>query len=404
LRLLGEQVARIAADPWQDEKRELWHRHNRLEKVRPMVLVFPEDAWVEVIGAEHLQVVEPFWRRLEWYLLHLIYRHESLGDDFVIEPELQVLRVVRKGGWGVEPRYVRPAEAKGSVVWEAPLRHQADLRRLHYPEIEVDEEATQRAFDAVSDAFEDILPARIACPVPHVNLIGEATSLRGLEQVLLDMYDEPGFLHDLMGFIEEGHRRQVKYLEDGGYLTLNNGHHYNDSGGLGYTRELPADGLAGRDVELRDLWGFGVAQELSHVSPEQHEEFVLAYQLRLLREFGLNAYGCCEAYTGKFEMLKDNVPRLRRVSVSPWCDTERAARALQDEYIYSWKPNPAHVCTWYDPAQARKDIRQTLGTARGCVLEMVLKDTFTIQGDPGRLETWTRIAREEIDRSAGVAS
>ena len=215
---------------------------------------------------------------------------------------------------------------------------------------------------------------------------------------MIDMYDDPDFLRELMSFIEEGVRRQVRYLEEGDYLTLNNENHYNDSGGIGYSHELPSDDFDGTSVRLRDLWGFGVAQELSHVSPAQHEEFVLRFQLKLLREFGLNAYGCCEPYSEKFEMLKKNVPRLRRVSVSPWCDVEKAADALEDKYVYSWKPNPSFVCTAYDPDQIRKTIRETLDVAKDCVVEMILKDTFTIENEPERLETFAQIAREEVER------
>ena len=47
---------------------------------------------------------------------------------------------------------------------------------------------------------------------------------------------------------------------------------------------------------------------LAWISPAQHEEFVLNYQLRLLERCGLNSYGCCESYDHKFDMLKNRVP------------------------------------------------------------------------------------------------
>ncbi len=190
----------------------------------------------------------------------------------------------------------------------------------------------------------------------------------------------------------------VNFLEGNGYLSLNNRNHYNDSGGIGYTDELPSSDFNGKHVRLCDLWGFGVAQELAWVSPEQHEEFLLNYQLPILERCGLNAYGCCESYENKFDMLKRRIPRLRRVSVSPWCDIEKAVDALKDKYIFSWKPNPAMVSVNFNPEQIRKYIRRTLEVAKGCVLEIIHKDTFTIAKEPERLEIWTRIAREEIER------
>ena len=35
------------------------------------------------------------------------------------------------------------------------------------------------------------------------------------------------------------------------------------------------------------------------------------------------------------------IGNLRRVSVSPWCDVTIAAEELEDNYVLSWKPNPA---------------------------------------------------------------
>ena len=69
------------------------------------------------------------------------------------------------------------------------------------------------------------------------------------------------------------------------------------------------------------------------MGPAQHDEFVLQYQLRMLKRYGLNAYGCCEPYNYKYGMLA-KVPRLRRVSVSPWSDTNLAAENLVDHCIF----------------------------------------------------------------------
>ena len=398
LRSLARRVAEIAADGKQKVKRDLWYRHNRLEPVRPMLLVFPEDSWSEVLPESQLELRDPFWRQHEWYLKHLIYRDRMLPDDFVVEPELWVKRVVRWGDWGLEAQYIRPEHVKGSYVWDAPIKDPADIARLRYPSVEVDEAATQRACEATSEVFGDLLRVRISCALPHANLIGEATKLRGIQQVMVDMHDRPAWLHELMGFLAEGFMRGVRYLEANNYLTLNNGHHYNDSGGIGYSTELPAPDFDGTHVRLRDLWGFGVAQELSEVGPTQHEEFLLNYQLRLLEQCGLNAYGCCEPYTHKFDMLATRVPRLRRVSVSPWCNLEKAAAKLGNRYILSWKPNPAMLSPNFDPVACRTYVRRALDVAAGCVLEMVHKDTTSLEHEPAKLEAWCRIAAEEIER------
>lgn len=400
LRDLARKVAEIAAEPGQEEKRNLWYRHNNLEKVRPMLLVFPEDSWVEIIGEDKLSVEDPFWRQWEWYLKHLIYRHDNLPDDFVIEPQLLVNRAIKmENGWGVTPKWVHSKMEKGSYVYDPPLKNPEDIDKVTYPRMKVDEETTNTAFEAVSSVFGDILPVEIHCSTPynHVNLISAATMLRGIQQLMLDMYDRPEWVHRLMRLLADGEERNIRYLEENNYLSLNNGHHYTDSGGIGYSKELPSADYDGTNTCLKDLWGFGVAQEMSEVSPMQHEEFLLQYQMRVLKDFGLVSYGCCEPYTTKFDMVKQ-IPQLRRVSISPWCNVEAAANSLEDKYIFSWKPNPAMLVHGFDPEEVRKYIRHTLEVAKDCVVEVVLKDTFTIEHDPNRVRTWTRIAREEIQR------
>ena len=89
------------------------------------------------------------------------------------------------------------------------------------------------------------------------------------------------------------------------------------------------------------------------------------------------------------------------MSISPWCELEPSAEACRDRWIFSWKPNPARVVGRFDPEVIRRDVRQVLDVARGCAIEMIHKDTYTVDHDRTRLETWARIAREEIDRDCG---
>jgi hypothetical protein len=85
---------------------------------------------------------------------------------------------------------------------------------------------------------------------------------------------------------------------------------------------------------------------------------------------------------------------MRRISISPWADVERCAEKLGGDYIYSWKPMPAHLVGDFDEARIRDYIQHTLEVTQGCVIEMILKDTHTCQHEPHRFTRWTEIARE----------
>ena len=398
LRELAKNVAEIAAHPEQETKRNLWYAHNRLEKTRPLVLLFPENSWDQILGPDTLQVKSPFWKQWEWYLRHLVYRNLNFVDDLVIEPVLYVNKIIRTGSWGVECGFVHSTDEKGSWVYEPPLKNPDDIKKLTTPTIEVDEKGTQEIYDAISDVFGDLLDVRLHCQPPAANIISEATMFRGIQQVMMDMYDRPEWLHELLSIISDAVLKQAEYLEQNGHLTLNNRNHYTDTGGIGYTNQLPTKNYDGKQVKLNDLWGLGVAQELSEVGPTQHEEFAINYQLPILERFGLNSYGCCEPLTRKFDLIKKRIPRLRRVSVSPWCDTEIAAEALEDKYIYSWRYNPANIVGVFEPEKIRADIQNLLHVAKDCVLEIILKDTITVENDPQRLNIWSQIVMDEINK------
>jgi hypothetical protein len=126
------------------------------------------------------------------------------------------------------------------------------------------------------------------------------------------------------------------------------------------------------------------------------DEFVMPYQVPLLEKFGLNCYGCCEGLEGRIDTVLGNVPRLRRVSVAPNADQEIMAAKLDGKYVYSRKPYPAHVCVGFNEPAIRADLRHTLDLAGDQPLEIILKDTHTVQNEPERLGKWVKMAYEEI--------
>jgi hypothetical protein len=214
---------------------------------------------------------------------------------------------------------------------------------------------------------------------------------------MYDLHEEPEIIHRLMAFLRDGTMAILDFLEKEGLLTLNNEDDYVGSGGYGWTKQLPAKGFDGH-VRLKDLWGSAEAQEFTVVSPAMYEEFVFPYQLPLLERFGLACYGCCEPLHDRWHIVK-RIPNLRRVSVSPWCNREKMVEYLGNKYIYSLKPNPSALAqNHFDGDAIRADIADTLDKAKGCHVEVFMKDTHTIGNDPSRVINWVRIVREEIDK------
>ena len=148
-------------------------------------------------------------------------------------------------------------------------------------------------------------------------------------------------------------------------------------------------------MRIRDQWVLLESQETVGVGPDQFEEFIFPYQLAIAERFGKCYYGCCEPVHTRWHVLR-RLPNLRAVSVSPWADEEFMAAALGAAVVFSRKPNPTLISTGDSTRPPiRADLRRTLRAARGCRLEIIMKDVHTLNGDPSA-SRWVALAREEI--------
>ncbi|MHC5059057.1 MAG: hypothetical protein ACYTKD_30750 [Planctomycetota bacterium] len=401
VRDLAKRVAEIAALPVQAERRELWTRHNDLAPARPMILVFPEGSWRELLPDSGLECEDKALRGIERGFRQRIYYHEHIHDDTVIESGFTIGKAVRRSGWGLQAKRVRSTEARGAWGFDPVINEPADLAKLRHPEVTHDEKETARRLESATELLGDILDVELR-GIAHISfhLMSIYIHLRGLAQVMLDMYENPAMLHDAMAFLEEGYRGLVRQYVEQNLLSLNNDGTYHSSGGVGYTTQLPKPDHDPERVRPVDMWASAESQEMAQVSPEFHEEFATAYERRLLEPFGLTGYGCCEDLTRKLDNVF-RIPNMRRISISPFADVEKCAEKLRGNYVFSWKPHPSHLVGTFDADAVRGYIAHALeATGKcGCVLEMVLKATHTCENHPERVAEWTRIAREEVERA-----
>ncbi|MGB2820059.1 MAG: hypothetical protein WBF17_03700, partial [Phycisphaerae bacterium] len=322
---------------------------------------------------------------------------DSLGDDSTFEPWITVGATHRCTGWGLEGRRHRPAEPGGAWKAEYPIAQLDDVKKLRAPRHEIDEEATARDADRLAEAVGDILTVNVdrapAYRMWSADLSTDLGYLRGIENFMLDMTDNPHWLHELMGFMRDGVLAAHEQAEAAGDWGL--AAHQNQA--MPYSRELADPAANVNGVKRSQLWGYAAAQEFALVSPEMHEEFLLRYQRPILSAFGLTAYGCCEDLTRKIDMLR-SIPNLRRIAVAPGANVARCAEQIGTDYVISYRPNPAEmVCCGFDRDHIRKVIRRDLDACRGLNVDITLKDVNTVEHRPERLAEWVRIVRGVVD-------
>ena len=397
LRVLAGQAAELAARPIEAEKQALWKQHNALQPTRPVIFCSPENSWNEIIPAETLACQNPIARTWEFHLRQQVLWGVEMGDDYTILPFFPVEHVHQEPDWGLHQVQIG-GQNGGSYRWDAPIKTEQDLDRLHFPLLRVDFAATQRLAELAQSIFGDLLPARIKTSWWWTHgLTRTLVDLRGLEQMLYDMSDNPQLMHRLMALFSQGTMALLDALQAAGLLFLNCDGAYVGSGGLGWSDELPVPGFSGQ-VRTQDMWALGESQESIGVSPRMFAELIFPYQLPLLERCGLTCYGCCEPVDNRWSIIKQ-IPNLRRVSVSPWSNRAKMAENLADRYIFSMKPNPASLAMeTFDAERIRQDLRRDLETTKGCRVEIIMKDNHTIRCDPSRVVKWVRIAREEAER------
>ena len=402
LRDLGKQVAEIAALPVQQETISLWKALNGLKPVRPMVMI-DQIPWHEMEVDEELtlETEEELCREVETTLRRTLYSWRHMGADMVVEPVVEVPKVIHGEGFGIHTvERTAITDPRNDVVGHAyvdQLKTEADLRKIREPEVHLEEKATAEAEAKAHEIFDGILTVRMQGRFPVFAPWDIIVQWRGPEHALLDLVDRPEFIHQIMSRLTEVHLSLLDQLEEQGLLGF--GQRTIHCTGA-YTDELPAPGFDPERARARDLWTYGMAQMFSTVSPAVHQEFWLDYAVRWFSRFGLGYYGCCEPLHTKISIIR-GVPHVRKISMSPWVEVEEGAEAMGGDFVFSRKPNPAFLAggTW-EPDRVERDLRDTLERCNrhGCPVEFILKDISTVCYQPQRLWEWADIAMRVVER------
>jgi hypothetical protein len=273
---------------------------------------------MEVDGELTLGTEDDFCRRIETALRRTLYCWRHMRGDMVVEPVIDVSKVIRGAGFGIQTvEKTAVMDPKNSVVghfYVDQLKTEEDLQRIRDPEIVLDEEATAQVHAKAQEIFDGILEVRLQGSLPGFAPWDAIVTWRGAENVLLDLADRPAFMHRLISRVTDAYLAMLDQLEEKGLLGSRQGTIHCTGA---YTDELPAPGFDPRHSRARDVWTCGMAQIFSAVSPAMHQEFDLNYAARWYSRFGLVYYGCCEPLDDKIDIIRA-IPHVRKISMSPW--------------------------------------------------------------------------------------
>lgn len=400
LRTLASRVAEIAALPIQVEKRRLWRALNGLRPVRPMVMI-DQVCWNEMNVNDELtlQCEDEECRAYEQQLRRTLYQWHHFPVDMVVEPYLEVRKAVVNTGFGLQADDETVAtDPENDVVghqYHNQLANDEDLAKVQMPRVSHNEAETARRLALAHEIFDGVLEVRPAGYPLYLSVWDPISIWMSVEGALYALIDRPEFMHRLAARVRDGYLSMLDQLEAQGLLPAPQPVIHCTGA---YTDELPAPGYDPAKPRTKDLWMFGLAQMFSTVSPAMFEEYEVQYSAPIFERFGLVYYGCCDPLDLKMKQVR-MLPKVRKVSMSPWANQERGAAEIGRDYVFSRKPNPALVATeTFHPEQVRDDLKATIEICKrhGCALELILKDISTVRYEPQRLWEWGRIAMELV--------
>ena len=403
LRKLARQVAEIAALPVQQETIALWKALNSLKPVRAMVMI-DQIPWheMDVDGELTLQAEDAFCRGIETQLRRTLYSWKHMRVDMVVQPFVTIHKAIRGTGFGIRViEKTAVSDPRNSVVghyYIDQMKTEEDIMKIQMPNVVHNEDATKQAEERAHEIFDGILEVHMQGALPNFAPWDRIVQWRGPDNMILDLVYRPDFMHKIIGRLTDAHLSMLDQLEEKGLLGF--GQSTIHCSGA-FTDELPTPGFDPQRPRARDLWTSGMAQIFSTVSPAMHQEFEIDYAARWYALFGLGYYGCCEPLDKKVDIIR-NLPRVRKISMSPWVDIERGAEQIGRNFVFSRKPSPAFLA-WdaWSPEAVEQDLRDTQEKCNryGCPFEFILKDISTVRYQPQRLWEWAdtamRVVKEE---------
>jgi hypothetical protein len=407
LRELAKKQAEYAALPIMAKRKQMWYDLNDGRSgARPPVIIETGTFNRDFLPAKVFRCKSETGQAIERQLLANIRNHELIDDDKVISDTFDIGWFVDYDDLGVEIKVESVKDAEGVATGyhiENPIKNlERDFHLLGKPRYAVDRPKTRAWQQFIEELLGEFLKVRIRGGIcGNTMLTQRVVVLMGMEAFFMAMYDTPEAVHRLMAELRDRTLQSMRWGESEGLMVLNNENQTSFGSSFNYTTKLPPPG-ARKDAppRLSDMWGCSNSQETVGVSREMFREFCLPYYRAVCEPMGLLYYGCCEPVHPLWEEVRQ-LPHLKKVSISKWCDQRFMGNALRGtEIVFSRKPDPNYLsvdATLNEEAWAAH-IRETLEATREVFLEFIVRDVYTVHGNLNNPRRAVEIARREIDQ------
>ncbi len=410
LQTLALQQAEYAALPVMSERKQMWYALNDAHPgARPPVIIETGTFDRDFLPDNIFQCASPLGRSIEYQLLRNIRNHELIDDDKVIPDTFDIPWFIDYDEFGFQIERDTAKDAQGYELGyrvHYPLQDlERDFPKLKPSTFRVDRQKTCAYQEFLQDLFGNSLKVQIVTRTGDFTfLTNRLVQLMGMQAFFTAMHDQPAAVHRLMAYLRDNALSYMRWLEAEGLLRLNNGNQDSFGSSYNFTTRLPqpdfGGGPLGGPARLCDWWGSTNSQETVGVSPKMFREFCLPYYQEVCQPMGLVYYGCCEPASPFWNEISQ-LPHLKKVSISRWCNQEFMGEALRgSEIVFSRKPDPnfLSVDDCLNEEAWKAHIRQTLAATRGVFVEFIIRDVYTVHGNLENARRAVQLIRQEIEQ------
>lgn len=406
LRELARKQAAYAALPVMAQRKRMWNDLNDgLPGARPPVVI---ETWTfdrDFLPASVFRCTSALGRRIEGQLLRNLRNHELIDDDKVMPDFFEIgwFTDIDELGVKIESETIPDSQGinTGYAYHYAITDMDRDLEKLKPAVCKVDKPRTLAYQAFLTELFDGLLPVQITTGTFGCAMLTQRViQLMGMEAFFMAMYDTPDKVHELMAFLRDNCLRVMHWAESEGLLRVNNGNQQSFGTSYNFTHTLPAADFRGPAARLCDMWSAANSQETVGISTPMFNEFGFPYYRDVCAPMGRLYYGCCEPSDTFWEDIR-RLPHLSKVSVNRWTNERFMGAALAGSgIVFSRKPDPnlLGVHEALDESAWSSHIRQTLEATRGTLLEIIIRDVYTVHGNLNKPRRAVELARQEIDR------
>jgi len=401
---LAERITDLAARPSQSRKKELWARHQALlptDKI-PITVNYegiPEPQWSAMLGSDYMKCSDGLARDVEFSLRQRLWAAEHIGDDQIVWPIVKVPAALsRPLDWGVPLAWKDSGQELGARSIIAPFADGIDVARVRFTDAEVDEPATRRRVEAVTEFTGGNLTVLVSYPSLGFMPFEVAIEMCGIQGLMLYCADSPREVEALMDVITSAYISHHERREREGRLNvwpIGSGR-YLVPGIWRVNCSYASPALAESGPTLSDEWAYVSAQSAAGLSPAMYERFAHVFNCRLAAFFTNETvyYHGCEKLDHKLDILA-TLPHLRRFHVSPWSSVAAARDKFRGIVILEVHAHPGKVFFTSTPQDMRNEIRALVRAAEGVPLDLNLSDINSVNSRPQTLTQWAAIAQDE---------